>query len=519
MRRSQQTESQKTDTLRGKVSLEDTTMAKDRYDNISGIGFDARRLPYEMFALFTGTADKEANMRCLQLIWDEIEGTGLGSATRRQIRERLESSEFSALDETKAKEASASILAKFSEKNLIRIVTSRSSESRSDELVVHMTGPGRAFYRFCEEVSSQDAPRTNKHNIDGAHEMILSLKTADRPWSVLEALRAQLERELQNEREFADQFASFVEQSRKDIKGDASARAWLHKVMSSAYIEEYIAMGGRDRFGYHATLRRIYKQAQKLHADDEFVTRVAKGLLADRGISSNEINVLAQESNLSKEDIELDPVVLRECASDVRAMLNKIKMIVGTEYRAAFERSDREAAKIITNINGYLRSFMVDAHATQTIDKLVALCNYMASTGNSYPAEIMDIYRQRIVSPQSFKARRSISEEQESVPLVITDYLCSEPVDLEPSYIEIANDIADIILANDDNVRFADADYGTDDNDSSYDRMIRVLLAGLSSDKTRSFDIEAPAGMLVVPGIEKNGTIYPDMVIKRREES
>ena len=91
-------------------------MAGSRYDNISGIGFDATLVPYDMFALFSGTADKEVNMRCLQLIWDEIEGTGLGSATRRQIRERLESCEFSSFDETKAKETSAAILAKFSEK-------------------------------------------------------------------------------------------------------------------------------------------------------------------------------------------------------------------------------------------------------------------------------------------------------------------------------------------------------------------------------------------------------------------
>ena len=322
-----------------------------------------------------------------------------------------------------------------------------------------------------------------------------------------------------DKREFADQFASFVERSRKDIKGDASARVWLHKVMSSAYIEEYIAVGGRDRFGYHATLRRIYKQAQRLYADEDFVSRVAKGLAEDRVIREKEIHVLAKESNLSKEDVALDPVLFKECEAEVRTMLDKIKRIVGTEYRAAFERSDREAGKIISNINSYLRSFMVDARATQTVDKLQAFCNYMDATGESYPAEILDLYRQMIVSPESFKARRSASAEQDAAAPVITDYFDSVPVELEPSFTEIANDIAEILLSGQDTVSFADAARGIDYDDSSYEKMVRVLLAGLSYDKSRTFDVVAEDGSQIIPGIEINGAIYPDATVKRREEN
>lgn len=455
--------------------------------------FRIEDFPFQVLDLFTPIANRESNMRCLQLIANTIAEADDSMVPQRAIRQRLERIEFQDSEDPQAE--SNSILRQLEAHGLIRRQQARSEEEDRLVTFVRLTGTGRKFLTFCQSAADTETPTASNSVISGIYNDMVSLSNEKtvHPWDVLKRACDDLEEELEHEDSFADQFRDFVERCKNEINNSESAKTWFHNVMASQFVVQYLSMESSDELGYRRYLKKTASLAKKYQKPEQadLRERIAK----DR---FDTVNFLQKKGGVT--------VTMESCRAEVMRLLKRIYQIAWRRYQDAADRANDAVSDLIKRMEEYVRARLSDLQDSRTLDKLTALINYLEK-GGEIPKGLIDIAKQWNVDIPSL-ARRRTQSKKSSQDWEIPERYEKKPKRAAPSGTDLADALVEKALAGKDSIRLADAGF-------TYKGAILVVYYGVYNYKVH-YELEYDRRTPIIEMVKAKGMHLPEAVIRRK---
>lgn len=445
---------------------------------------DKTKIPFEIFDLFSSAAARETNYTCLEHISDMIDETKEGAVSKAYARAKLEKEELKGMEDPKR--AAADLVRAFYSHRLIRYAVLHSEETGKEMPAIRLTGTGRRFLKFCRTCGTAERPSVSNSEISEIYDGMKRLKEAERPWDVLSSLSAHLLEQAENESDFADQFADYLEEMEETLINAESANQWLHDVLHSEFLEEYTKMRGQDRFGYRRSLKLIRDLTQKVKSDTVLMEQMTEELYQSRQDTTHE-----------------------RCRKELQKTLRIMEDTAGRIYEEAARRSDRIVDELLKKARDYVHSYLTDAKGSSISDRITALTRYCEETGNRIPDGIFNLYRQKTAGYESLIRKPSDKETDQSLWEQPEDYKkTARRGDPDPR--TLAGSIAKQVTEN-------GQEKALKDTGLNYEGLVLMGYYGMSDDDT-GYILDYDRTGTLVPAEETEEGLVPDARIKREEE-
>lgn len=457
-------------------------------------------IPFEMFAVFSGN-NKYEYFEMMSII-NRLTQANLQEAVSYDLfcEEVAKDSVFGEIDRDRISQMTRKIAGA----KMIRRQMAYDIEDSEWKESILLTGYGRKFLAFVEDISRPDLEEAGEYRITTARRIMRDLtgkeELQDNRSDLLMAVYTSLRDLIAHLGNFNAEFTDYINREAGGrVRNAKEASEWVHKVINSRYIIEYYTISD-DSLGYLAQVSEISRNIEMIENDSDLRDMIVQD-------KKRKLRELIDKRGIDRAGEE-------QAEAEIDMQIRRIREIADIEYRVYMEGIANAVTTMIKRMYIMYSAFGVEAGGDNLVNRLTQFIRYIEQTDDTPSMDgIMNLYGMRIFTEDSLTSPLKKAEEEKYYP---------DPVYLYGSEIREGNSrrtktdavkkyLADVM----DGIEKIRLDSLPCEDRESFLRLVRIVyLATENENSKKMYDTEIIDGE--PSETEKNGYVIPNISIVRR---